>query len=145
LRGKGDSSMMTSKLPLRTWLVLTAASVIGLFAIIYVSWFLYAVYVISPREYARNDANYSLSGILFMSGMVVLAASTVLMSRSVWLSSYGRQTSTWKLRIYTGFMMIFSVLISPVYPTTLIFFLFALVLQFLLAVSKRTEAQVLEN
>ena len=137
--------MMTSKLPLRTWLVLTAASVIGLFAIIYVSWFLYAVYVISPREYARNDANYSLSGILFMSGMVVLAASTVLMSRSVWLRSYGRQTSTWKLRIYTGFMMIFSVLISSVSPTTLIFFLFALVLQFLLAVSKRTEAQVLEN
>jgi hypothetical protein len=42
-------------------------------------------------------------------------------------------------------MMIFSVLISPVSPTTLIFFLFALVLQFLLAVSKRTEAQVLEN
>ena len=136
---------MTSKLPLRTWLVLTAASVIGLFAIIYVSWFLYAVYVISPREYARNDANYSLSGILFMSGMVVLAASTVLMSRSVWLRSYGRQTSTWKLRIYTGFMMIFSVLISSISPTTLIFFLFALVLQFLLAVSKRTEAQVLEN
>lgn len=109
-----------------TRLIRVAAGVIGLFAVVYVSWFLYAIYVLYP-----NEANYSPIGIVLASLMVVLAAVTVAFARSVWRRSSGVHTRARDLRLFTGFMVIFPVLISPVSPTTLVFVLFAPFLMFM--------------
>ncbi|MBT3995898.1 MAG: hypothetical protein HOF01_08875 [Chloroflexi bacterium] len=104
----------------------TIAVTFALFAIVYVGWFLYAVLVMRP-----NEANSTLIGIVGISLMGLLAVSTVAMSRSVWMRSSGHRTSSRRFWIYTPFMVIFPVLVSPLSPTTLIFVIFAIVLLFL--------------
>lgn len=96
---------------------------LGLFAIVYVVWFLYAVIVLYP-----NDANSSLIGAVGLSLMASLGVTTVAMSRSIWLRSSGRSTNARLFWIYTPFMVVFPVLVYPLSPTTLIFVIFAFVL-----------------
>lgn len=84
------------------------AAALGLFAIVYVVWFWYAVIVLYP-----NDANSSLIGAVGLSLMASLGVTTVAMSRSIWLRSSGRSTNARLFWIYTPFMVVFPVLVSP--------------------------------
>jgi len=106
----------------------TIAVTFGMLGVIYIAWFLYAIYVLEP-----NENNNTVIGVVMASLMALLAVSTIAMSRSVWLRSSGRPTSTRQFWVYTPFMVIFSALVSGYSPspTTLIFVIFAIVLLFL--------------
>lgn len=104
-------------------IVKTITVAFGLLAVVYISWFLYRIYLLEPHE-----ANNSVIGVVMASLMALLAVSTIAMSRSVWLRSSGRPTNTRLFWVYIPFMVIFSVWVSPYAPTTLIFVIFAIVL-----------------
>lgn len=100
--------------------------VIGLFSVVYIFWFLYAIYVLEP-----NDANYSPVGVLLVSMIVAVAGVTIAYARSVWRRSLGIHYNAWKLRWFGIFMIVPSVLVSPLSPTMLLFVIFAFVMMFI--------------
>jgi hypothetical protein len=104
----------------------TIAVTFGLFAIVYVGWLFYASLVLHP-----NEANTSLLGFVMLALLTFLLVSTIAMSRSVWLRSSARPTSSRLFWVCTPFMVIFSMAVSPFSPTMLIFVIIAIVLLFL--------------
>ena len=102
------------------------AATIAILAVVFVSWFLYAIYVLEP-----NEANVSPIGLLNSSLMAALAAVTVAYARSVWRRSLGIHDNPVKLRFFMGFMVIYPILIAILLPYALIFAIFALLLQYM--------------
>ena len=86
--------MDTNRLPLGSKLALAAVAALAILAVMFVTWFFYAVYVRDPREYVRNEANYSWSGVIFSSILLILAAATIVLPRLIWRSIAGQVTAT---------------------------------------------------
>ena len=103
---------------------------IGLFAAVYMSWYLYAIYFMYP-----NDANYSLFGIVMVAMMVGVGAATVAYARLVWRRTLGVGDNRWKPRVLGAYMIVPSVLVSPLAPT--MFVILAFVMMSLNAVPNR--------
>ena len=87
----------------------------------YVSWILYAVYVYDSQHYARNDANYSWSGALFVIAFLTLAISTIFLARYVMRRIDGRGDNPKKFLALAIVTMLIPFPIAPVSPTTMIF------------------------
>jgi hypothetical protein len=109
-----------------TTAIRVVAGMTGLFAVVYMSWFMYAIYVLEP-----NEANYSPSGLAMVSLIVTVGVVTVLYARSVWRRSFGVHDRAWKLRAFGVFMIVLPVLVSPLSPTMLVFVIFSLALMFM--------------
>jgi hypothetical protein len=104
----------------------------------YVSWVLYAVYVRDPQNYARNDANYSWSGALFVLLFLTLAISTIFMSRYVMARVDGRSGNSKKFYALAAATMLIPFPIAPISPTMMIFFVFAWLLLMLNSIFGRS-------
>lgn len=102
------------------------SGVIATLSIAFVSWFLYAIYALEP-----SDANTSMLGLLNSTLMVILAVVTTAYARSVWRRSYGIHERPRKLRAFSGFMIIYPILIAVLLPYALVFAMFAFVLQYM--------------
>jgi hypothetical protein len=109
----------------------TFAIVIAILGTAYVSWIIFAVYVLDPKNYARNDANYSWSGALFVVAFLTLAISTIFLSRYVMARIDGRSVNSKKFYALAIVTMLIPFPIAPVSPTTMIFFVFAWMLLWL--------------
>ena len=116
----------------------TAAAGIAVLGTVYVIWILYAVYVISPARYARNDANYSWSGALFILLFLTLAISTIFLSRYVMARIDGRSINSKNFYALAIVTMLIPFPIAPVSPTTMIFFVFAWLLLMLNSIFGRS-------
>jgi hypothetical protein len=108
---------------------------IAILAVLFVSWFLYAIYVLEP-----NEANTSAIGLVNSTLMVLLAVVSIAYARSVWRRSYGIHDQQGKLRAFTGFMVIYPILIAVLLPYALIFTLFAFALQYMNSLFSRPFA-----
>ena len=103
----------------------TLAMGIAVLGTAYVIWFFYAVYVLSPQRYARNDANYSWSAVLFGTAFLTLAISTIFLARYVMRRIDGRGDNSKKILALAIVTMLIPFPIAPISPTTMIFFVFA--------------------
>jgi len=125
LHKKGNLSMAIKRLVPGSVFAKTFAVTIAILGTAYVSWILYAVYVLDPQNYARNDANYSWSGALFVLLFLTLAISTIFMARYVMARIDGSRDNSKKIYALAAVTMLIPFPIAPISPTTMIFFVFA--------------------
>jgi hypothetical protein len=104
---------------------------LAILAIVYVSWFFYAVYVMGPREYGRNEANYSWSGVIFSSILVLLGVATIVLTRFIWRSIAGQDTATKTIHGLAALVAIIWLPLGLISPSVVIF-LFTSVFQLVL-------------
>jgi hypothetical protein len=116
----------------------TSAVTIAILGTAYVSWVLFGVYVLDPRNYARNDANYSWSGALFVLAFLTLAISTIFMSRYVMARIDGRSNNSKRIYALAAVIMLIPFPIAPISPTTMIFFVFGWLLLMLNSIFGRS-------
>jgi uncharacterized membrane protein required for colicin V production len=119
-----------------------ATVTIALLGAAYVSWFLYAVYVLHPRNYARNDANYSWLGAMFVVILLILAISTIVLSRYVLGRIARRSDNSNKIHALAVVIMLLSLLPALLSPTAFIFFIFSASLLMLNWIFGRSMAQI---
>ena len=122
------SGITNKRLTIGSKFAMTATATIAILGAAYVIWFFYAVYVRDPREYGRNEANYSLIGAILGSIMLTLGVATVALSRFIWHRIAGRGAGSKKINSLVIVIMLFPFPLAPVSPTTMIFVIFALLL-----------------
>jgi hypothetical protein len=116
------------------------SAVIGLLAVAYVLFVIYRVYFFHPH--GRGDSSSALLMILIT---VLLAAMTIEFARSERRRSLGVCSNAWKLRAFAVILIVFPVLVSPLSPTTLVFFFFAIILLFSRSLYGISRTQFPEN
>ena len=105
---------------------LVAMGITGLIALVstvYAIGFFYGVLVLYP-----NDANYSLYGIIVLSSMLLVAISTVVMSRYVWGRIARKSDNSKKIYGLAAAMTVLPLPVALISPSAMIFFLFAVML-----------------
>ena len=134
--------MVTNRAVIGSKFAKIATVTIAVLGTAYVSWILYAVYVLDPRNYARNDANYSWSGAMFVLLFLVLAISTIVLSRYILGRIARRSDNSKKIYALAAGTMLLSLLPALISPSAFIFFIFGASLLMLNWIFGRSVIQV---